>query len=63
MPMLQVLMCPTPGCQDKGCPGQLLTDKDVPACGIDTATAAVGSTFRLLFQVGKRVPYSWLMLF
>ena len=47
-----VLLCPPAGCLATGCGGQLLVEKDIPACGVDTSHAmAVGTTYRLPFVV------------
>ncbi|KAJ9522297.1 hypothetical protein QJQ45_008126 [Haematococcus lacustris] len=50
----QVLLCPPAGCESElgGCVGHRVFEKDVADCGIDTGTtAAVGSTFSLVFLV------------
>ncbi|KAJ9522781.1 hypothetical protein QJQ45_019807, partial [Haematococcus lacustris] len=50
----QVLLCPPAGCEGElgGCVGHRVFEKDVADCGIDTGTtAAVGSTFSLVFIV------------
>ncbi|KAJ9523171.1 hypothetical protein QJQ45_024097, partial [Haematococcus lacustris] len=50
----QVLLCPPEGCEGElgGCVGHRVFEKDVADCGIDTGTtAAVGSTFSLVFLV------------
>ena len=47
-----VLLCPPYGCQATGCGGQLIVEKDVPACGVDTSNStAIGTIYRLPFVV------------
>ena len=46
-----VLLCPPDGCLRNGCSGHRVGQKDVLACGIDTATMAVGDTATLRFVV------------
>lgn len=47
----QVLVCPPDGCFKTGCVGHRLYEKEVTACGIDTTTAPIGATYRLIFGV------------
>ena len=47
------MLCPPSDCQATGCGGHLVIEKDLPACGIDTA-AAVGTIYRLPFVVYDR---------
>jgi hypothetical protein len=47
-----VLLCPLPQCLSTGCPGHLLVEKDIRACGLDTSNAtAIGTTYLLTFVV------------
>jgi hypothetical protein len=50
----KVLLCPPDDCYNatQGCVAHLISSgKDILACGIDTTTAAIGSSYNLLFRV------------
>ena len=44
-------MCPLDGCFATGCVGQRVIDKQPAACGVDTVSADVGTTYTLTFVV------------
>ena len=47
-----MLLCPSNSCKGGACSGDLVVEKDVPACGIDTSQSTpVGTVYRLVFEV------------
>lgn len=49
-----VQVCPPEDCRPFGCPGHEFAAKGLRGCGIDTASAAIGTEVRLEFLVADR---------